>query len=801
MVPLLALLIALCLVPGGTQAQAILRSGDHSDFTRLTLPLPAGTEPLLDTAPGTATLRFDGPVPAIDASRVFDRITRQRLTDIRVGDGPSLTLSLACDCPVETSVTAGNLMILDILDGPVLGALPAAEAPAPVATDTPPAPTGPPPLGFGLPPADPTAPGPVPLAAPAAPRVASARVPGMALPPPPADAPEATVPKPASEALPPLPPVTLPGVPGLRDQMTEQLETLPGPPTLTEQEARLTRELEESLLAAIGSAATEGLLAPDARQAAELTEAQRQVSGTPSDGVRPDPGLAATPSTFGPGDPRGDNRIILSGNPCALHMPPLVAVEDLDFLRELGRLRAALTGEFDRDDVAAYHALALLYLAHGFGAEAARVLDAVPQPPLETAEMLSVARILEYGHDPEDSPFAGRLTCDTDAALWAALAPATIPPGSAYDGAAIKRSLMAMPDALKAVIGPLLANRFTAAKEADFARDILRIVERNLLDSSPRQALAAAKLANADGPPDRADFAALIASNNEVSPEALLHYTNETLAHGGQVDAEIIGLLEGYRSQYRNSPMATDLARAEVLAHAAASNFPAAFALYAAERARFAPETQAELSDALTRALAEGASDTIFTRLYFTQGPDLAAQSSAQAVNGLADRLLALGLPETAEALLADAAPARGAEAEARQLLHARAALAMNLPRKAEAELEGIATPEADRLRADARLAREDYAGASALFTAAGAPEAAAEAAWLARDWQSLAEAEAAAEKARLAEVVQQAPVDLPALGPPTLAASREVLGQSGATRDALRDLLSTMQVAPENEP
>ncbi|MBY5971518.1 hypothetical protein KUV28_04145 [Ferrimonas balearica] len=796
--------LVLLVLSGGARAQAILRSGDHANFTRLTLPLPEGTTPSVEAQPGRAILRFSGPMGPVDTSRVFDRIGRDRLTGVTLQQGPALRLDLACDCPVETSLTSGNLLILDILDGPALTEdlplpgpapdRPTAPVPQPLIAGLPdrrpPTDTAPAPLAFDLPSINPLRPGPVSIAAAAPPRNASARVP---------DAPARQTEDAPDEAPLRLAPVDLPQGPPGRGEVTETVESLTAPPAPNPETARLTRELEESLLAAIGSAATEGLLAADARQAAALSEAQRQVTGALADGVSPDPGLAATPSTFAPENATGDGRIILSGNPCALHMPPLVAIEDLDFLRELARLRAALTGEFDRDDVDAYHALAQLYLSHGFGAEARQVLETVQQPPLEAAEMASVARILEYGHDPEPSPFDGRLTCDTDAALWAALAPKAIPPGSDFDAAAIKRSLMAMPGALKAVAGPLLANRFMAAKEGDFARDILRIVERDLLDTSPRQALAAAKLANGDGPPSRADFAPLIAGNSDISPEALLHYTNETLAHGGRVDTEIIGLLESYRSQYRDGPLATDLARAEVLAQAALENFPAAFTLYESERDRFDEGTRAELSNALAEGLASTASDAIFTRLYFTQGREMAETAEPAATNALAARLLDLGLPETAEELLTAAPPARSDTEEARRLLLAQVALDMNLPRKAEAELEGLSGAAADKLRAAARLAREDFATARALYSAAGEAEAAIEAAWLARDWQALADAQA--EKARLAEVVQQTPVDLPELGPPTLAASREVLDQSDETRSALRDLLSALNVPDQDDP
>ena len=830
---LLAVLLLLTSSPALAQS-ALMRSGDHADFTRLTLPLPDGTEFALTRAEGRAMLGFSGPLQDVDLSRVYDRIGRDRLSDIAVTDGPSLELTLACDCPVETVVAANNLLIIDIRDGPPLPpATPArtdlAEAAPPAPFDLPQRPAGqvtaqPAPiilrgrdLSLGL-----------PAPSPPSPRLAtdSASAPDEPeedpahattdLASPVREVPAAsTAPVSPAEATDPLsetmtadlaaedsaapmadvelPAVTLPRVTP-RPRAEGLVSEIPGIGALTPEEAQLTRKLEQSLLAAIGNAATEGLLTPGGG-ASSLTDEQRQISEGRFDGTRPDPGLAATPSTFQSDQPDGSGRIVLSGNPCALNMPPLVETERPDFVSELTEKRGRLTGEFDRDDVGAYHELAHFYLIYGFGPEAGSVLASVQQPPREAAEMGSVARILEYGHDPEDSPFTGRMTCDTDVALWATLAPKRIPPGSDFDGDAIKRTLLAMPNTLKAIVGPLLAERFFDAREEDFARDMLRIVDRNVPGISERQALAAAKLANQEGPPDPQAFREIIAKNSDVSPEALLHYTNSTLDHGEAVDAETIGLLESYRTQYRETPMAADLARAEILAHAASGNFPAAFTLYDSERANLMPAVQDEVVNALSRDLALHGAGPVFTRLYFSHATEISNKSDPGSMNAVAQRLLDLGLPEVADRVLAEGAD--GEVGRTRRLLRARAALDMNLPRRAEAELTGLQGEDVAALRAEAHLANADYIEAETLFSQAGETEQAATAAWLARNWDSLRRDEEAA-RARLADVVasQQAePVEIPVVGPPTLAASRAALSQSSETRDALQELLSTLQV------
>lgn len=833
---LLALLLLMAPLPALAQT-ALMRSGDHAEFTRLTLPLPDGAGFTLTEDRGQATLGFTGPLEAIDLSRVYDRIGRNRLSDIAVEEGPTLQLSLACDCPIETTLAASNLLIIDILDGPALPD----NAPDVAENDVDAAPQASPETAFeaslqvgqitarpapillrgqvlslGLPNLDPLRPA-LPLPRPVA-REASApgseppAEPGVPPTPQPATAPALSpgpedrpaqaedriaevsqVPAVDLAADVTLPPVALPARTP-RPQAEELVSVIPGVAALSPAEAQLTRELEQSLLAAIGNAATEGLLTPGAG-ANPLSEEQRQISEAHSDGTHPDPGLAATPSTFQSDEPDGSGRVVLSGNPCALNMPPLVEVERPDFVTELTEKRARLTGEFDLDDVAAYHDLAHFYLIYGFGPEAGSVLASVQQPPREAAEMGSVARILEYGHDPEQSPFTGRMTCDTDVALWAALAPSRIPPGSDFDGDAIKRALLAMPNTLKAIVGPLLAERFFDAREEDFARDMLRIVDRNVPGLSERQALAAAKLASKDSPPDPDAFHDIIAKNSDVSPEALLHFTNAALDHDQTVDAETIGLLGSYRTQYRETPMAAQFARAEILAHSASGNFPAAFELYDSESANLMPEVREEVVDKLARDLASHGTAPVFTRLYFAHATEIAEKSGGEAMNAVAGRLLNLGLPEVADKVLA--AGADGEIGRARRLLRARAALDMNLPRRAEAELSGLEGEDVAALRAEAHLATADYTEAEALFTKAGQAERAATAAWMARNWDSLRSDEEAT-RARLADVVAShaaQPVEIPLIGPPTLAASREALSQSGETRGALRDLLSTLQV------
>lgn len=784
-------LLFLALIPGPALAQtAVLRSGDHAEFTRLTLPLPAGTGWTLDDAPEVLTLSFSGPLERVDLGQAFRRITRDRVADIRPVPGPGLEILLNCNCAAEAVLSPSNLLILDIRDTP--RPVPAAQPSPPPAAPSPEAPLPSALLGlpsgarlsFGTP--QPASPAPAaavsPVVLPAEPPVE-----------PPVEPPQAA---PRFEAVPQAPMAeTSMDFSNFAMDAINRLPEAPAP--APEAEAALTRELEQQLLQSIGSAATQGLLTPSD----SLREAMQDLPPGRYDEhneLHPtDPGVSSTPSTLEADKEVDVSRYRLSGSPCTLAMPPLTTGEPVEsFVLELGKLRSALTGEFDRDNAEAYMALGQFYLRNGFGAEAIRATQSVPSNPEIIAEMTAVGRILEYGHDRADGPFAGKIWCEGEASVWAALTGPEIAPGSDFDRAAILTTITALPAPLKSYIGPLLAERFVTAQETGIARDILRIVSRDLPETTPMREFATAQLQTEEqGQPDPQAYDPIIARNDDLSPEALIDFTDATLESGAQVDPETIGLLESYRIQYRDAPLFARLLRSEIMAQASAGNFAASFGLYAEQGQVLDPEVASGTVDQLAGDMARNATDASFTRIYFEHEATIQEMARTETANDVAERLLSLGFAEAAAQLIAP-----GAEGEAgrqRRLLRTRIALEARDPLGAERELHGMTGPDVDALRASARLISGDFAGAEILFRSAGEDEKAAEAAWLARNWREV-QSSAPEPISRVARVVsdqQETPVVLPAAGPPTLATSRDVLSQSGETRAALQDMLMSVQV------
>jgi hypothetical protein len=120
---LLAGLAALVQTASAQTAQAQtarVASGEHGDFTRLVIELPAAIDWTVGRLPlgyGFAAIGSDQ--PAYDLSRVWDRIPRTRLLALRVDPATgALQLSLACDCHVFPFEYQPGMIVLDIKDGP-----------------------------------------------------------------------------------------------------------------------------------------------------------------------------------------------------------------------------------------------------------------------------------------------------------------------------------------------------------------------------------------------------------------------------------------------------------------------------------------------------------------------------------------------------------------------------------------------------------------------------------------------------------------------------------------------------------
>ncbi len=114
-----ALLLLLALAAPAAAQTAHVISGEHGDFTRLVIELPAPegwTLGRTETGYGFATLA--GAQPRYDLTGVWQRISRSRLGMLAVDpEGGTLLLGLGCDCHVFPFEYRPGVVVLDIKPG------------------------------------------------------------------------------------------------------------------------------------------------------------------------------------------------------------------------------------------------------------------------------------------------------------------------------------------------------------------------------------------------------------------------------------------------------------------------------------------------------------------------------------------------------------------------------------------------------------------------------------------------------------------------------------------------------------
>ncbi|NDW32021.1 hypothetical protein [Salipiger sp. PrR007] len=754
--PVLLLVLLLELRPDPTAAQqVVLRSGEHDGFTRLVLDLPEGlgwqgvpgpdgASYLVELARGGFEIRLDD---------VFRRIGRDRVAAVAaLPGGTGVELALACDCVVESSLHDGHLAVLDVR--PRRANEPRPEPPPATAqangaarvedrtvVETPGAPPG---LDLGL-------------------------------------------------------------LPGLSDAAGARrlLPTFdPGPRLVDEvltpaSDREIAQSFGQSLAEELARGATQGLLDADG----PLQEPMKQ-AGTPEDGSgaeadraarAPDP-ISAEILAGSAARGFGATSVLRLGGQRAcvedrrLDLPGWFGEEgEAAAVARLGALRSRLLGEFDRIDTQVQRDLARLYISLGFGAEARALLrleNDIPDPVLMT-----LATLTEGGADPA-GVFAGQSECPGRAALWAVLGARGLPDTAQIAVPAIMATFEELPLGLRRILGPRLSERLAEEGEFDAARNVLSRLARALGRVTEEMQLAAARIARATGATAEAEtlLSELIAAPGELGVAAAVESIDLATAEGHQVPSEMVELTGAYSTERRTTDSRDALWLAHVRAAWANAEFDRAFAEISGP-AEVAAETRLRARAEALEALTASGPDAKFLRHALDPLNLALAPVDPGLALKVADRLLALGLPEAAGRWLAGPAPP--GRAHDWRLLEARLALASQRPEAAEIALVGLQGDDVLRLRAEAREGMGDFEFAQAAYEQLGDAQNAARLAWLAGDL----EATARGEDPVLAEAAALARAAPPEAGMPTLEQGQALAESGKSTIETIRALLAESAV------
>jgi hypothetical protein len=677
----LALALAMGAAPAFGAEGGVIRSGEHGDFSRLVFQIEPTTQWSLETGAEGATITFPGKRIDFSTAGVFDLIPRTRITGLEVdsaGGGTSIKIGLGCDCRVSTLFVGARYLAVDVAH-----------------RDTPP-----------------------PVIQPAA-EDAEARA---------------------------------------------------------RRETAVVSSAEEALLRQIERAADQGLISLNGRgigaDGAAEGVALRMAYPDFADTTPPEPPRAEEapprprlPGAVG-GRPSGpaDTRQIRATTVFdfysaraadrlteAANSPECLPDEQLDvrawsdgsgLFDQLPELRGQLVGEFDEPDATAVRDLARLYIRFGFGAEAETILKTMGAGVAERSLLTDLARTSEGRAASRYGPLGRASACPGRHGLWLALGGAAPAYHDAEHFESVHAAFADLPPDLREHLGPLLVGRLLDDGRTAEARLIEETLARTGHAAGPDLELVRGRLEAAEDAPRQAvaRLSALVESNAPNSLEALMHLVDLALEAQYAVPDRTITDLRAALVEHRGSAVEGELHSLLVLALAA--RFDLGEAVSELRRAPSDFGVEHDVEPVVVRILSEADPEKVGRAEYARTILDAAALVSERPDNdaareAIAGRLLDLGLPRAAEAMVA---PAAGRVESARRLL-ARAHLDQFQPTSAQQVLDGLTGREAAELRARAHLLQGAFDEAKAELDAAGLGADADHLAWPAGDWPRAREA------------------------------------------------------------
>ncbi len=508
--------IFLAMPVAAQSAPIAVRSGEHADFSRVVLTFPQSPVWSIGRTADGYRLRIGNLSQEIALGGVFQKMTKNRIRAIRkFEDG--LGFDVECLCHVDAFEFRPGLLVVDVKDGP---------PPANSAFEK----------SF------------------ARDELVRDKVD--------ADAHSSGAPKLPSEPAMPIPqfampapgiPVTLPADPPKRARVAGSAEqppsNLPKPQVARPDVSMLhlepnlrAYEMRERLLKQLGRASAQGLLdlppptvrvkapKPKAAETKQASEPPDQRAVTRHLNFRAETQIDRDTKRPGPASLSSD------GNNC--FAPQLADVAgwggEGDPWDGIVRARARLFDEVNQIREGAVVDLAKAYLFAGFGDEARAVLVALGTPSGEMQVLTEMAAIVDRRAAVEASVLTGQISCDTPAALWAALALGDLNDASFVNVEAILRTFSGLPLHFRRDLGPELSEKFLGIKDESSARIVRNAIARAEGDHGSRFEMLEADLSIRAGDQVGATdtLENIVSAGNEMSPQALLRLMKLQLKSG-----------------------------------------------------------------------------------------------------------------------------------------------------------------------------------------------------------------------------------------------------------------------------
>lgn len=463
---------------------------------------------------------------------------------------------------------------------------------------------------------------------------------------------------------------------------------------------------------------------------------------------------------------------------------------------QIADARRKLLGEFDRPNQDDVVGLAKLYLALSFGAESKAVLEAFGAETEDKGTLLYLAQVLDNLPVDGMSPILDMTECDTAAALWALLGSQEPQKDHQINFAAVQRAYSGLPHTLRLA----LADRLIEALILNNAQGVARMIRNIAARIEPEgtslgMADARLDLAHGDTAIAEKGLETVVAQDGNDAVDALLLLVETQFGNGDVTDPKIVENVAALAFEHRFAEDGAQLARAYILASAAAGLYPRAIAAlrnWPSDNAPAKAKVVREVYDHIVRH----ADDNAFLKSVF-EHPDLwqTQMATLDTRTRAAARFLALGFPDP----VLDLVEADISEGEEIAALVADAYLLQQDGTNALRAVQGLKGSATEQIRARAFAILGQGAASTDAFIASGDTENARRQAWKAGAWDVTAQIGSREQKTALSSLKLVPEMPLSTSEPPgagavvgPIAQSQNLIDESARLRAALKALMAT---------
>lgn len=644
--PLVVGLILLA-IPAFAQNAVQIRAGEHSDYSRLVIPVPSDSQWELISSGRKAILLLPELDRSFNTERIFDRIPKTRVLSVSSETSSGNTrieISMACACDIVAKIEAATL-ILDVYDEKSEKTEIAAETEA---SDTPNEPS----------------------------EEEDNVTDGVSKP-----TPRPTISNNAEEPSNPDAPKTPEDLADrLITQLTKAAEQglvdLADPPS-EEKKQPNTSPVEEPAETNQNAQNNNGLLEPDEQSldglgavGSRMEQALKDASNDLGGSVRitvPEGSIAEPDKRTKPKKKSDPKPTETAKNNCPddEQLDVQFWADERPFSEQLSTLQSRIFGEFDEPDPETVLELVRLYIFYGLGTEATSLLKDVgftdPQSEL----------LREIANTAEGKPFIPNgildkaVDCPGAVSMWRAAALDTVETQPITDTSAILKSFAELPIEARRLIGPRLVTSFLNRGQREVANQVFDIVDRAAGDHGQMHEFQRAKLTLLEGQAEEAEgmFWELVYNNTDQSDSALIALVDSRLARGEAIPENVMTVLEAQSFQARGSDIGHQLRLTEVRAKAGSGGVREALKIATSEieaSPDLAGEYFATANLILEQTSASETGEVEYATTIFENLDMITSDAISEPVTKkIASQMLTLGLPEVAQNMLDSLEPAQ----------------------------------------------------------------------------------------------------------------------------------------------